>query len=744
MRSNSFRLAATLVILFSVLFVTFSTSAQKERIQYPDASTAREIGARDSGPTAKLTPDLRILFTQFSGSSKSSSGMADISFSDQELKEIYGITDMSGDPLVALAVTVSGDAAIASLKQRGMSVFLRTGDTVYGQAPISALARLGVDRSVVSIAPTTSAKIPERPTSRTAPQIGLPEGAKGGARSTSAVPPANEFNKATLTGKGAIVGVIDTGIDIKHQDFIRPDGTSRIIAIWDLFDNSFRDSGGKIGSAPPKFNPADPALPGTVYTNAQINAALKGTGTVNTVDLQGHGTAVAGTAAGNGRASAGLHQGVATDADLIILRASECGGFSPLWHFGAAWMADTAQTLKRPLVVNGSFGGHYSAHNGTESQEKFVNAISGAGKPGIVFTLSAGNEGRQSMHATGRFGPKRPGQSDVLSDPISVNVTPERAGTTGGKVMGVFDSRDEWGFVVVPSANSRLKDTTGKPLIFFVWKTAAGMKWNIGKGLTAPAEFTPYMNAVLGSVAYGRGGSDTIILPLLAGSYDILGMSMSPNVTAGSFSLYAPSIRDVDFGSGTTKSGMVGSPGNAASAITVGAYDFRSSWTNKANQQTFFNLPIGRISDYSSPGGKRADGVVKPDIAAPATYHISSLSSGATATACGGGSMGANADAFITPDGKYIAWNGTSASSPFTAGVIALMLQKNPTLDAEQIRQILIKTAGKTGEVGAVPNADWGYGRLEPAAAIQATPAPGAAGKPVPAKPAAKPPVKKS
>src|SRR5690606_21720365 len=115
---------------------------------------------------------------------------------------------------------------------------------------------------------------------------------QGGTRSATA-PLANEFNKGSLTGKGVIVGVIDSGIDIKHQDFIRPDGTSRIIAIWDMHDHSFRDSGGKIGSAPPKFNAADPALPGTIYTNAQINAALKGTGTVNTVDRHGHGTAVA-------------------------------------------------------------------------------------------------------------------------------------------------------------------------------------------------------------------------------------------------------------------------------------------------------------------------------------------------------------------------------------------------------------------------------------------------------------------
>ena len=76
----------------------------------------------------------------------------------------------------------------------------------------------------------------------------------------------------------------------------------------------------------------------------------------------------------------------------------------------------------------------------------------------------------------------------------------------------------------------------------------------------------------------------------------------------------------------------------------------------------------------------------------------------------------------ITRDGYHIAWQGTSASAPFTAGVIALMLQKNSQLDAEQIRQILKKTARRGKNVGAVPNPSWGWGMIDPAAALAATP----------------------
>ena len=194
----------------------------------------------------------------------------------------------------------------------------------------------------------------------------------------------------------------------------------------------------------------------------------------------------------------------------------------------------------------------------------------------------------------------------------------------------------------------------------------------------------------------------------------------------GKFSFYAPAYSKVDFGAGTTKTGMVGSPGNAKNVITVGAFNFRDSWMNMEGGSTLFNMAIGDISDYSSPGGLRLnDKTYKPDIAAPATYTISPLSqtSKPDSRACGGDNMGAGLGTrYVTEDGLHIAWSGTSASSPFTAAVIVLMLQKNPRLDAEQVRQILIKSATRGGSVGAVPNPAWGYGMLNPAAAIKNTP----------------------
>ena len=90
-----------------------------------------------------------------------------------------------------------------------------------------------------------------------------------------------------LTGKGVLVAVLDSGIDYFHEDFRNGDGTTRIVELWDQTLNR-------------------------VFTREEINEALEagdreaGRGLVPSVDGSGHGTSVAGIAAGNGRESEGL------------------------------------------------------------------------------------------------------------------------------------------------------------------------------------------------------------------------------------------------------------------------------------------------------------------------------------------------------------------------------------------------------------------------------------------------------
>lgn len=716
------RINLSLLLIFALLMMQLPVVGQvvdPAGPPLPDFSKGRGSGSKGA-KDEKLSSDLKILSSQY-GRSKGSKGKNEVAFSEGELENIFGIDAKEDNPKVNLAVTVKNDTDIQSLRDLGMNIFFQKGNVVYGEATISRLGSLALERDVIQISSVKSARTPTIPVTPSPPVE--PISSKGSNGNDTNVKLISEFDKAGLDGTGVIVGVIDSGIDWRHPDFINPDGTSRILAIWDYFDESYRESNGKIGTIPPKLSPEGKNLWGTIYTNAQINAALRGEGTVNTEDAGGHGTAVAGTAAGNGRASDGKYTGVAPQSDLIIVRASECGSFAN-WLPGAEWIIRQAKEYKKPVVINQSFGGHHSAHDGTQEGEEYLNLVTGKDVPGVIFTVSAGNEGRHNLHATGRFG-KTTGGGREFSDPISINIFRRETSGDGTTINSYFDARDDWGITVVPRFSAGLTDADGKPLIFYVFKHQGEVKYSLLEGLSKPDWFDDFgTNVISGSGT--DGVKDTLTLWLPPGSYDLFGYGTSANVFNGNFDLYIPDFETADFGRGTTKTGMIGSPGNATNVITVGAYNFRNNWINNLNTQTVVNTPNGYLSEYSNPGGIREkDKIVKPDIVAPATFTISPLSqtAGLNGTGCDGDNMGTHAGPTrTTSNGKYISWEGTSASAPFTAGVIALMLQKNKTLDAEQVREILKQTAKKGGVIGAIPNPDWGFGMLDSAAAIKATP----------------------
>jgi subtilisin family serine protease len=385
--------------------------------------------------------------------------------------------------------------------------------------------------------------------------------------------------------------------------------------------------------------------------------------------------------------------------------------------------------MGRPVVINHSLGGHYTAHDGLDDKELVMNDLSGPGKPGIAITVSAGNEGQLSMHASGRFGPRRQGQKDFIGTPIEVFVSPQRTDKIA-MITAFFDHADDWGFLLMGSGDF-LVDEKGNGLKCYIFKQNGSVVVALEKGAKKPDYFDKFAELIESrnaKLALPGGRMDQLWIPLPPGSYLITGFGLTENVTNGRFDLYSPDTARASalFTMGVEKKRMVGSPGNAANVITVGAYDFRNNWSNVEGGRTFYNLDLGEISDYSSPGGVREDGVFKPDIAAPASYTISSLSGSATldSPSCQGENMSTGlGSTAITVDRFHIAWRGTSASAPFTAGVIALMLEKNPKLDAAQIKEILTRTAIRNDKyVGSVPNPEWGYGKINPTAAIAATP----------------------
>lgn len=721
-RNGIKKLIGLVIALATFSAATFSQKLDRTPPPVPFVQLRHSRGNERPEGLDKLSPELRALYDQYATSHPVPSNSPDKpvtgGFTFEQLSDIFGIAPLDRDPLVTISIKCDSLAQIESLKKAGLTILTTVGNNIYAVMPVSGLAEITDKRFVSSVDVLTSLQKPSPPSEDVPPIFRIRE---RGSSTPAKTALANVFDKQTMTGQGVVIGIIDSGIDWQHEDFIRPDGSSRILAIWDLFDNSYESSGGTIGSKPPYEVRSKPL--GTLYTNAQINAAIRGTGTVASTDKYGHGTAVAGTAAGNGRATAngvpqGTYGGVAPEADLIIVKAMECKAFSQFAETTAEWITDYAKSLNQPVVINMSFGGQFGAHDGSEPGEQLIDSLTGSGKPGTVITVAAGNDGRYSLHSSGKFGPRRKGQADQASSLIELSVK------SAAIVNGVFNTTDDWG-VAFRSTNPIFAGTDDKPLPVFLFKNNGVVEHHINGAFKYPTSADVFLKNLKLAIAQAGQTTDMLQMNLPPGDYLFWGFGMGPDVKDGRFDFYIvepASLRKAFFGMGADKTGIVGSPGNAKNAITVGSFDFRDSWVNANGETTSYNLLSGGPSSYTSAGPRR-DGVVKPDISAPARYTIASLARGAKPTLGGcDGSMATGDGAYFTEDGLHVAWQGTSAAAPFTAGVVALMLQKNPNLDAEQVRQILKKTARSGGTIGAVPSPLWGWGMINPEAALKAVP----------------------
>ena len=193
-----------------------------------------------------------------------------------------------------------------------------------------------------------------------------------------------------LTGKGVILGIIDSGIDYLHPDFRNEDGSTRILYLWD------QDQG-------------------KVYSREDINRALGAFGEQNdrraaldivpSVDVSGHGTAAAAIAAGNGRGSDGIYRGMACESEFIVVKL----GTPPKDSFprttqlmeGLDFILKKAILQERPVAVNISFGNTYGSHDGTSLLETFMNEASDYSRNVIV--TGTGNEGAAAGHTAGQL-----------------------------------------------------------------------------------------------------------------------------------------------------------------------------------------------------------------------------------------------------------------------------------------------------------------------------------------------------
>ena len=457
----------------------------------------------------------------------------------------------------------------------------------------------------------------------------------------------------SLRGKGTLIGIVDSGIDYENAEFRNEDGTTRIVSLWDQSVN---------GRPPAGY------LAGTEYTREQIDAALATEDKevrrqmVKTSDVSGHGTAVAGIAAGNGRGSEGRRfRGAAPEAELIIVKmgAPREGGFPRTTELmrGVDYIVRKAVEFRRPVAINISFGNTYGSHDGTSLVERFLNDIADMWKN--VICIGSGNEGASAGHVSGKV-------RRQISETVELAVQQREPALS----IQIWKSYvDEMGVSVISPSGRQ-----AGPFYEFL----GAQRYILGDTelLIYYGEPKPY------SV------KQEIYLSLLPGKQYIESgvwkIVLTPGrIVDGEYQMWLPTQTSLNMGTAFLQPNSMSTltiPSTASLAVTVAAYDART-------------FSYADFSGRGPAGMYEGENVLKPDIAAP----------GVRVTA-------------PVPGGGYQSFSGTSFAAPSVTGSAALLMEwgivrgNDPYLYGEKVKAYLRKGAKQLAGYERWPNALLGYG----------------------------------
>ena len=455
-----------------------------------------------------------------------------------------------------------------------------------------------------------------------------------------------------LTGAGVLIGMIDSGIDYRSQDFRNPDGTTRILWLWD------QSSGGE------------------AYSEAEINAELTGealqetalnhmSGRVESRDISGHGTAVAGIAAGNGRNSEGRYRGVAYQSRLIAVKLGTAAsdGFPRTTQLMRAVYFCIRKALEaaQPIALNISFGNTYGSHQGDSLLEQYLNHVSGIWKN--VICVGSGNEGAAGGHAGGKLtgevktielsvGTKEQALSLQLWKRYEDTFTIEFISPNGTRAVLPQDKSGTWRYTL---EQTELLVYLGEPTPYSVLQELFIDMLPAGES---------------GSSAVNTGVWHLVLTPvrIINGVYDIYLPSESILSQDTRFLLPTPDL-------------TLTIPSVASSVITVAAYD--STYRSYA---PFSGRGFAEQIPFA--------GAYKPTLAAPGVGITS-----------------------VTTTGGYASFTGTSFAAPFVTGAAALLMEwgivrgNDPYLYGEKVKAYLIRGARQLPGL-ETPNPMTGWGAL--------------------------------
>jgi subtilisin family serine protease len=487
------------------------------------------------------------------------------------------------------------------------------------------------------------------------------------------------------SGKDVIIGITDWGFNYNHPNFYDTGLVkNRVIGAWDQFKTS--------GPSPTLYNYGT-----EYYGESEILAAEKDT--YNIYEWATHGTHVAGIAGGGG-AGIGL-KGVAFEAEFLMVTflANEAAVID-----GIEWMRQKAEQENKRLVVNMSWGLYnLQSIDGTSLLSDALNELS---KKGVILVTSGGNNGDVNFHIKKEFNNDTM-RSEVDFYPFSAH--PKMY----GQRVSLWGSSNPFNLQLEIRDKSLNLLHTGITYQSQAITNQAKKEWINGSDTVTYQVISQKISGKdnrqnLHAILQEKQNKYRIIIKVWAeqgtihcfnvveltngvGNWGMPFMASEPGWLAG----------DNEYG--------LGEPASTESVITVAAHSPRVVFNNG-------HIIYGSIAPFSS-SGPTIDGRKKPDISAPGVSVESSISAYTTRSY--------DQTKLVTYNGldyPFARYSGTSMSSPAVAGVVALMLQANPSLSSQQVKNILKSTAfydDKTGILKDSHSVQYGWGKVNAYAAVK-------------------------
>ncbi|PHV72315.1 peptidase S8 [Sporanaerobium hydrogeniformans] len=478
-----------------------------------------------------------------------------------------------------------------------------------------------------------------------------------GALAASNISVLHNYPYGELRGRGVIIGFVDTGIDYTNPLFKEANNTTRIEAIWDQTIE---------GSPPEGFQY------GSEYLREKINEALASPDPYTVVpsrDEIGHGTFLAGVAAGKDSTGEEDYTGGAPDAIIVMVKLRPARAYLRRYYLiddevvayqeddliaGITYLENLAIRVGRPIVFCIGVGGNFGAHNGRNITEQYLETLSFF--QGGIIVIAAGNEANSGHHYSGKV---ESGESQTLE----INV----AEGENGIVLFLWSAVPN---KVTISVKSPLGQVVEKiPAIPNLQQT---YRFNLEKTVL--------------SVTYIYPEPQT-------GGQQIRMFFDDPTPGLWSLTVYGENVVDGVYNIWLQRNGFilpdtrflqpdpqitVQIPCTSRSPIVAGGYDY-----------------VDQSIYISSGRGPTTDNIIKPDLVAPCVNILGP-----------------------TPGGGYTTFTGTSAAAAITASACALLMQwavingNLVGINTRIARAILIRGATRTKGV-IYPNSIEGYGKLD-------------------------------